>query len=187
MEGSGLGLAITHNPLDMMGGSIEVQSEYGRGSVFTVIIPQKIVSVEPVGDVQSRFQRNMPETEVYQETFRAPDAHILIVDDTKMNLTVAVGLLKRTEIQIDTALCGEEAVELAQTKVYDIILMDQRMPKMDGTEALPLIRAQADGANRETPVICLTADAVIGAKERYMAEGFTDYLQSRSTVKPWKQ
>ena len=176
VEGTGLGLAITHNLLGMMGGSIDVASDYGKGSVFTVSIPQKIVSVEPVGDFQSRFQRNMIEAEVYRETFRAPDAHILIVDDTKMNLTVAVGLLKNTEIQIDTATGGEEAIKLAQTRAYDLILMDQRMPKMDGTEALHLIRSQANGANRETPVICLTADAVIGAKEKYIAQGFTDYL-----------
>ena len=140
------------------------------------MIPQKIVSVEPIGDFQTRFLANMKETKAYRETFRAPDAHILIVDDTRMNLTVAVGLLKNTEIQIDTATGGDEAIELAQTNAYDLILMDQRMPKMDGTEALHLIRTQSDGANRKTPVICLTADAVIGAKERYIAEGFTDYL-----------
>ena len=176
VEGTGLGLAITRSLLDMMGGSIEVKSEYGKGSVFTILIPQKIVSVEPIGDFQTRFLANMKETKAYRETFRAPEAHILIVDDTRMNLTVAVGLLKNTEIQIDTATGGDEAIALAQTNVYDLILMDQRMPKMDGTEALHLIRTQTDGANRETPVICLTADAVIGAKERYIAEGFTDYL-----------
>ena len=176
VEGTGLGLAITRSLLDMMGGSIEVQSEYGKGSVFTIMIPQKIVSVEPIGDFQTRFLVNMKETKAYRETFRAPNAHILIVDDTRMNLTVAVGLLKNTEIQIDTATGGDEAIELALTNAYDLILMDQRMPKMDGTEALHLIRTQADGANRKTPVICLTADAVIGAKERYITEGFTDYL-----------
>ncbi len=93
-----------------------------------------------------------------------------------MNLTVATALLKDTLVQIDTAGDGEEALRLAQSNAYDLILMDQRMPKMDGVEALHRLRAQEDSLNRDTPVICLTADAVIGAKERYMAEGFTDYL-----------
>ena len=172
VEGTGLGLAITHSLLDMMGGSVEVQSEYGKGSVFTVMIPQKLVSLRPVGDFRTKAQ----EPETCRESFRAPDARILIADDTKMNLTVAVGLLKKTEIRIDTAAGGEEAVARARDNPYDLILMDQRMPRMDGTEALRRIRAQADGRNRETAVVCLTADAVIGARERYMAEGFTDYL-----------
>ncbi len=176
VEGTGLGLAITSSLLELMGGSIEVESEYGKGSVFTVTIPQKIVLLEPVGNFQARFRMHAREAEAYSFAFQAPDAHILIVDDTKMNLTVAVGLLKDTLMHIDTAGSGEEAVKLAREKFYDLILMDQRMPKMDGTEALRLIRSDADGANRETPVICLTADAVIGARERYMAEGFTDYL-----------
>ncbi len=176
VEGTGLGLAITHSLLEMMGGRIEVQSEYGKGSVFTVRIPQKIVSAEPIGDFRARFRRNTPEADHGRETFRAPEAHILVVDDTRMNLMVATGLLKNTGIRTDTAPGGNEAVALARTTAYDLILMDQRMPRMDGTEALHLIRAQSDGANRETPVICLTADAVIGARERYMAEGFTDYL-----------
>ncbi|MCR5664423.1 MAG: response regulator [Oscillospiraceae bacterium] len=176
VEGTGLGLAITHSLLNMMGGSIDVQSEYGKGSVFTARIPQKIASVEPIGDFRKRFRANLHESRGYKEKFRAPDAHILIVDDTRINLTVAVGLLKHTLLQIDTASDGEEAVRLAGSKPYDIILMDQRMPNMDGTEAMHRIRAQEDGCNRETPVICLTADAVIGARERYVAEGFTDYL-----------
>ncbi len=176
VEGTGLGLAITHRLLDMMGGSIEVKSDYGRGSVFTVTIPQKIVSLEPVGDYRKRFHTHAPASADYHETFRAPNARILIVDDTRMNLTVAVGLLKGTQIQIDTATGGEEATNLAASRSYDLILMDQRMPKMDGTEALHRIRAQTDGANRNTPVICLTADAVVGARERYISDGFEDYL-----------
>ena len=176
VEGTGLGLAITRSLLDMMGGTIEVKSEYGKGSVFTAIIPQKILSPLPIGDFHSRFRTNVQEAAPYRENFRAPQARILIVDDTKMNLTVAVGLLKNTMIQIDTAVSGEEALDLTQINPYDLILMDQRMPNMDGTEALHIIRTQEDGANRETPVICLTADAVIGARERYLAEGFTDYL-----------
>ena len=176
VEGTGLGLAITQKLLSMMNGDIHVDSIYGQGSEFITHIPQKIVSVGPVGDFQTKFEENVLEAPAYHESFRAPDAHILIVDDTRMNLTVAVGLLKKTEIRIDTAVSGEEAIEAAQAVPYDLILMDQRMPIMDGTEALHRIHEQPDGANRDTPVICLTADAVKGAKDRYIAEGFTDYL-----------
>ncbi len=176
VEGTGLGLAITRNLLSMMDGAITVESVYGAGSTFTVRIPQRIVSTEPIGKFQTRLEERMQAEPAREETFRAPEAHILIVDDTRMNLTVAVNLLKDTEMAIDTAASGADAIALARTIAYDLILMDQRMPEMEGTEALHLIRAQEAGRNRETPVICLTADAVTGARERYMAEGFTDYL-----------
>ena len=176
VEGAGLGLAITQSLLAMMGGEIHVESVYGKGSEFTICVPQKITSCEPVGNFKTKFSKNKLGIKAYHESFRAPDARILIVDDTRMNLTVAIGLLKKTELQIDAVLSGPDAIEYARTTPYDLILMDQRMPKMDGTEALRHIREQYDGLNRETPVICLTADAVFGAKEHYLAEGFTDYL-----------
>ena len=176
VEGSGLGLAITKNLLGLMGGTIEVDSVYGIGSVFTAVLPQKVVSTEPVGDFREKFEKSVQEAKVYHESFRAPDAHILIVDDTRMNLTVATGLLKKTQIEIDTASSGAEAIELTKTIRYDLILMDQRMPGMDGTEAMKHIKAQENGANAGTPFICLTADAVSGARKHYLAEGFTDYL-----------
>ena len=176
VEGTGLGLAITSSLLEMMGGSIRVESEYGRGSTFTVELPQRVVSAEPMGDFREKFEHSLQQAAVYHGAFRAPDARILIVDDTRMNLTVAVGLLKKTALQIDTAGSGAQAVELAQDVPYDLILMDQRMPGMDGTEAMVRIKKQYNGANARTPFICLTADAVSGARSRYLAEGFTDYL-----------
>ena len=176
VEGTGLGLVITQRLLEMMGGSISVESEYGKGSTFTVYIPQKILSADAVGDFQARFKANVIEAKTYRESFRAPSAHILIVDDTRINLTVATNLLKNTGIQIDTATGGEQAVNMAEKNEYDLILMDQRMPEMDGTEALHRIRATEGGKSSDRPVICLTADAVVGAKERYLAEGFSDYL-----------
>ena len=176
IEGTGLGLAITRNLLTMMGGSIRAESEYGVGSTFSIDLPQVIASSEPTVCLRDQARKDCSQKTADVETFRAPNARILIVDDTKMNLTVATGLLQGTEMLIDVATGGMQAVELAQANVYDLILMDQRMPEMDGIEALKLIRVQEGGANRETPVICLTADAVIGAKERYLAEGFTDYL-----------
>ena len=176
VEGTGLGLSITRKLLDMMDGTIDVKSEYGKGSTFTVKIPQKIVSDEPVGDFQARFEATLMAAGPYRETFRAPGARILIVDDTKINLTVAVNLLKNTKMKIDTTTSGMQAIEMADETKYDLILMDQRMPEMDGTETLHSIRASETGESRDVPVICLTADAVMGARERYLAEGFSDYL-----------
>ena len=176
VEGSGLGLTITRSLLDMMGGTIDVQSEYGKGSVFTVMIPQRIVTEDPVGDFRVQPEERAAEGPAYRETFHAPDARILVVDDTKMNLTVTASLLKSTEMQIDKALSGAEAIALAEQNTYDVILMDQRMPEMDGTETLRRIRQLKNNPNTDVPVICLTADAIIGAKEKYLAEGFSDYL-----------
>ncbi|MBO4908654.1 MAG: response regulator [Lachnospiraceae bacterium] len=176
VEGTGLGLVITQRLLDMMGGTIAVESEYGKGSVFTVTIPQRIVSNVSVGNFQERFETNMKEGGSYKESFRAPNARILVVDDTRINLAVVANLLKSTLMRIDTALSGAEAVKKAEETAYDLILMDQRMPEMDGTEALHKIRETSGGKSSKVPVICLTADAVIGAKERYLSEGFSDYL-----------
>lgn len=176
VEGTGLGLAITQHLIELMGGTIDVESEYGKGSIFTVTIPQKIVSDNPIGDFQTRLKENLPGERPYRESFRAPDAAILVVDDTRINLTVAVNLLKNTKIKIDTAISGAEAVSMASKTRYDMIFMDQRMPEMTGTEAFHEIRNTPDGASRDVPVVCLTADAVIGAKERYLSEGFSDYL-----------
>ena len=176
IEGTGLGLAITENLLLMMKGDIRVQSVYGEGSVFSVRIPQGVVSPEPIGDFHRRFEEGLKSRKAYHESFRAPNAQVLVVDDTELNLVVIEGLLKTTEVKLDTASGGEEALRLTRKTPYDLILLDQRMPHMSGTETLRHIREQEDGRNRETPVICLTADAVQGARERYLAEGFSGYL-----------
>ena len=175
VEGAGLGLAITRNLAEMMGGEIRVESTFGEGSVFTVLLPQRVLSDEPVGDYRQAAGNGQPAGESGRILFRAPDARILIVDDTRVNLMVTSGLLQHTGIRIDTASCGQEAIRLAQDHAYDLILMDQRMPEMDGVEAMQRIR-QGGGPNTRTPFICLTADAVVGAKEQYISKGFTDYL-----------
>ena len=179
VEGTGLGLAITQRLLGIMGGTITVKSTYGEGSVFSVTIPQKVVSDESLGDLSRRFTEHAEEARPARpsrEYFHAPSARVLIVDDTQMNLKVAVRLLQGTKMQIDTAPGGAESVEMARAIRYDLILMDQRMPGINGTEALHRIRMDTEGASFDVPVICLTADAVIGARERYLAEGFTDYI-----------
>ena len=176
IEGTGLGLAITSRLLSMMGGDISVESIYGVGSTFKIILPQKVMSEEPLGDFEIRFENQMGEKKKHGDIFRAPSARILIVDDTRMNLVVATEFLRDSLIKIDTALSGKDAIEMAQSNKYDVILMDQRMPGMDGVEAMHHIKEQKDGINAGTPMICLTADAVIGAKERYLSQGFTDYL-----------
>ena len=176
VEGTGLGLVITKRLIDAMGGTITATSTYGKGSVFSVAIPQKILSGRPVGDLAARLGSGMQKKNGYHESFRAPSARILIVDDTKTNLIIVTSLLKSTMIQMDTATSGAEAVRMAKDTFYDVILMDQRMPEMDGTEAMHRIRETIGGASSASPVICLTADAVFGAKERYLAQGFSDYM-----------
>ena len=175
-EGTGLGLAITKMLLEMMGGTITVKSRYGEGSTFTITIPQVILSDEPVGDFEEKFEKSRGEKKGYHESFMAPSARVLIVDDTKMNLIVVTEFLKETKMTIDTAGSGKEALSLALENKYDVILMDQRMPEMDGVETLKHIRKHKEGPNLETPVICLTADAVVGARNRYLSKGFNDYL-----------
>lgn len=175
-EGTGLGLAITKMLLDMMGGEIVVRSEYGKGSTFIATLPQIVLSKDPVGNFKEKFEKSLGKRADYHESFRAPSAKVLIVDDTRMNLIVATEFLKDTKIKIDTAGGGKEAIELALQNKYDVILMDQRMPEMDGAEALKNIKEHKEGPNIDTPVICLTADAVVGARERYLSKGFNDYL-----------
>ncbi|MBO4347454.1 MAG: response regulator [Lachnospiraceae bacterium] len=175
VEGTGLGLAITGNLLNMMNGKIEVESEYGVGSEFTVTIPQGIVSEEPIGNFHDKFEMTISALKAPRERFKAPDAKVLIVDDTIMNLTVARGLLKNTFINIDTAISGEEALDITKKVKYDLILMDQRMPNMNGITAMHLIK-ESGCINADTPFICLTADAVSGAKEKYLSQGFEDYI-----------
>ena len=176
VEGTGLGLAITKSLLNIMNGSITAESVYGGGSTFTVKLPQKVVSADPIGDFQVRYDDIAQEDRAYRESFHAPDGRILVVDDTRMNITVVERLLQHTQLHIDTAESGLEAIALCEKNRYDLILMDQRMPHMDGTEALSRIRKGKNSLNVDTPFICLTADAVMGARERYLAEGFMEYL-----------
>ncbi|MBO4267084.1 MAG: response regulator [Lachnospiraceae bacterium] len=174
IEGTGLGISIITKLLGLMDSKLEVSSKYGEGSVFSFELWQRIEDETPIGEY--RIDNPGEEIYTYQESFRAPKARILVVDDTRINLMVVVNLLKKTEIMIDTVQSGSEGIRLAEKNKYDVILLDQRMPGMDGTETLKHIRDIPDCPNADTPVICLTADAIRGARERYIAEGFNDYL-----------
>jgi signal transduction histidine kinase/response regulator RpfG family c-di-GMP phosphodiesterase/GGDEF domain-containing protein len=176
VEGSGLGLAITSSLLELMGGTIDVESEYGKGSTFKMSLPQKIVKDVPIGDFKTRLQSSLKERKTYKEKFTAPDARILVVDDTPMNHVVIRELLKHTLLQIESARSGQECLEKQHSKKYDLILLDYRMPGMDGIETLQTMKKDDTSENLETPVIVLTANAISGARENFIREGFDDYL-----------
>lgn len=175
-ERTGLGLAISQRLIEMMGGKLEVQSVYGKGSAFSFRIVQRIVDRDPLGDFEKQYRDSLRSIEDYHEKFIAPMGRILIVDDNAMNLAVAQGLLKGTRLQIDVASSGEECLELIKRKTYHLICMDHMMPVMDGVQTLHAIRALEGNPSRYIPVIALTANAVAGAKEFYLREGFQDYL-----------
>ncbi|MBP5232695.1 MAG: response regulator [Planctomycetes bacterium] len=176
IEGTGLGMAITKSLLDLMGTTLQVESEYGAGSTFAFALRQKVVAWEPLGDFQPTAETFLKEREAYHEKFTAPDARVLVADDNPMNLVVFQNLLKQTQVQIDTANDGDEALELAQGTAYDLLFLDHMMPGKDGIETLRALRASANALNGQTPAICLTANAIAGARDQYIAAGFVDYL-----------
>lgn len=176
IEGTGLGMNITMSLLKLMDGEMKVESEYGKGSNFTVTIPQRIVCDEPAGDFESMKTRQEQSKKARGQIFEAPEARVLVVDDNAMNLTVFTSLLKRTRMNITTASSGRECLALVEKEPYHIIFMDHMMPEMDGIETLHEIQKMTDHPNKETPIIVLTANAVAGAREAYLKEGFVDFL-----------
>jgi len=176
IEGTGLGLNITSQLLLLMESELKVESTYGEGSTFSFAIKQGISRDEPVGDINDRWKKALADHRKYREKFTAQDADILVVDDTVMNLDVIKNLLKKTMIKIDTAVSGQEALELVRNKAYDMIFLDHRMPNMDGIECFRRMREMTDNKSLNAPVISLTANAVSGAREEYLTEGFADYL-----------
>ena len=174
IEGTGLGMSITVKLLKMMGSKLEVQSTFGVGSEFSFYLKQKIINEKPIGNFNAKG--HVPTQHKYHQSFTAPDAKILVVDDTQMNLTVIVGLLKNTQISIETAQCGVEAIELFRNNDYDLILLDHRMPGMDGIETLAKLKAEKKFKDKSVPVIALTANAIAGARQMYLEAGFDDYL-----------
>lgn len=175
IEGTGLGINITMQLLNLMGSTLQVESEYGKGSRFFFTLEQKVVDSTPVGNLTERLSQQAADYS-YMEVFTAPDAQILVVDDNAMNLKVFINLLKATKVQIDVAGGGHECLEFVCKKRYDLIFLDHMMPDLDGVETLHQMKKLDNFMNQGTPVIALTANAITGAKEMYLEEGFDAFL-----------
>ncbi len=175
IEGTGLGMSITTQLLELMGSNLEIDSVYGKGSTFSFTLEQKIIDKEPIGNLEERIRKQARDYS-YSELFTAPDAQILVVDDNAMNRRVFSNLLKSTQVAIDEAGGGQECLDLAEKKRYDIIFLDHMMPDMDGIETLHRLRKQKNSPCLATPVVALTANAVTGAREMYLEEGFSSFL-----------
>ena len=174
IQGTGLGLNISKQLITQMNGTIEVKSEHGKGSCFIVEIPQQIINMMPIGESNKNSERKEQKEE--NERFYAPEAKVLVVDDNKMNLKVMQALMKRTGIVPDIADGGNACLQMTENKKYDLILMDHMMPEPDGIQTLHMLRGDKGNVNAKTKVIVLTANAIEGMREKYLAEGFTDYL-----------
>ncbi len=171
-EGTGLGLAIVKYLVELMEGTIEVESTYGKGTTVTIMIPQKIVDASPVSQMPELPQ----EEQKISDSFTAPGVKVLIVDDNVINRKVARGFLKNYAFDLTEAASGPEAVELVRDVRFDIIFMDHMMPGMDGIEAAEIIRRDC-GENGTAPVmIALTANAMEGMREHFLACGFQDFI-----------
>lgn len=173
VEGTGLGLSIVGNLVKMMNGNVEVKSVYQRGSIFTVTIPQKVVNRTAVGKF-SMEQKSMVKESV--QTYKAPAAKILAVDDNQINLTIVKGLLRRIDAKVDIAPGGYDCLDMVRQKAYDIIFLDHMMPDLDGVEVLKRLKSMNDNLSENAVVIALTANAIAGARNQYIEYGFDDYI-----------
>lgn len=174
--GTGLGLSITKELVSLMGGEINVDSIYTKGTIFTIIISQEIVEKEPIGNIDF-LQMTARDGDKYVPMFEAPEARILVVDDNSMNLMVTSKLLEGTKVQVDMAANGAECLKLTKKKYYHAILLDYMMNDMDGVQTLKEIRTQEQGRCRETPVIAFTGNAIPGAGKMYYEQGFDGYVE----------
>lgn len=176
VEGTGLGLAITGKLVERMGGTIDVRSSYGKGSTFTVLLPQRIVTATPVGNFQTHYQEYKQKKDQKENSFTAPEAKVLVVDDNNLNLRVATHLMKYLQLQTFACTSGYEFLERIQKEHFDVIFLDHMMPGMDGIEALRESKTLINNLCAKTPIVALTANAIVGAKEMYLKAGFDDYL-----------
>ena len=176
IEGTGLGLSIVKQLVDLMGGEIAVNSVYTKGSTFVVTLQQEIISEAELGELNLEARHQLNTREHYKQSFEAPKAYVLIVDDNETNLMVAEKLLRDTKVNVDTVSSGKECLKKTLQNRYDVIFMDHLMPVMDGIECLHAIRKQPGGLNQETPVVILTANAGGENQALYRREGFDGYL-----------
>lgn len=176
IEGTGLGLSITKRLVELMNGKITVNSRYGEGSVFTVELPQTIVSTQKMGKYLEHRHVLDNENGNKLSNSKFVGIKILAVDDTPLNLKVISSFLSKTKADLTNVLSGKEMLELVTQNKYDIIFLDHMMPNMDGIETLQHFKALENNLCKDTPVIALTANAIVGAKEMYLDAGFDDYL-----------
>ena len=175
IEGTGLGMSITTQLLMLMGSRLQVESVYGKGSKFYFTLEQHVVDSTPVGDLEERIRKYSTEYS-YMAAFTAPKAELLVVDDNATNLKVFVNLLKQTKVNVDVADSGKACLEMVTGKHYDLIFLDHMMPEMDGIETLRHMKKLPENQSSQTPVVALTANAIAGAKEMYLSEGFDAFL-----------
>ena len=175
VEGTGLGLNITKNLLQMMNSELQLTSVYGEGSNFHFELLQRISNGEKIGDFRKRIENSQNESK-YRAVFCAPDAKVLVVDDNAMNRSVFRNLVKQTKVQVTDVDSGMAALREVEQNHYDLIFLDHMMPEMDGVETFRHMKDMEDNQCKDTPIIMLTANAVVGAKEEYLREGFHDFL-----------
>ena len=174
-DGYSLGLVVSKKLLDLMDGSIDVDSVYGKGSTFVVTLDQRI-------GTELQVSKEVKKKNI--KPFDSNGKRILLVDDNKLNIKVAARSLQDFDFEIDEAISGLECLEKVKTKDYDLILMDIMMPEMSGEETIKKLQKNKEF---KTPVMAVTADAVSGAKERYLNEGFIDYLPKPFTKEQMKE
>lgn len=181
IEGTGLGLSICKQLCLLMDGDVTVASQYGKGSIFTVVLPQKIVDEKVIYGNAKKVEKSKTQgEEKHRSDFFAPNAKVLVVDDNELNLKVVTGLMKPYGMQLETVMSGKEAIEKVRQNHYQLIFLDHMMPQMDGIETFQKIKSEIKDFS--TPVIALTANAISGVREMYLEHGFTDYLSKPVNV-----